>query len=76
MRLHLDGYRSVSIGHKVSNLPKKCSLILEHLFSFLRRLLLLYLIDEWGSIYQELLKTYLFLHHALRCSSGDMENSP
>ena len=76
MRLHFDGYRSVSIGHKVSNLPKKYSLILEYLFSFLRRLLLLYLIDEWGSIYQELLKTYLFLHHALRCSSGDMENSP
>ena len=76
MRLHLDGYRSVSIGHKVSNLPKKYSLILEYLFSFLRRLLLLYLIDEWGSIYQELLKTYLSLHHALRCSSGDMENFP
>ena len=76
MRLHLDGYRSVSIGHKVGNLPKKYSLILGNLFSFLRRLLLLYLIDEWGSIYQELLKTYLFLHHALRCSSGDMENSP
>ena len=76
MRLHLDGYRSVSIGHKVSNLPKKYSLILEYLFSFLRKLLLLYLIDEWGSIYQELLKTYLFLHHALRCSSGDMESFP
>ena len=75
MRLHLDGYRSVSIGHKVGNLPKKYSLILEYLFSFLRRLLLLYLIDGWGSIYQELLKTYLFLHHALRYSSGDMENS-
>ena len=34
MRLHFDGYRSVSIGHKVSNLPKKFSLILEHLLSF------------------------------------------
>ena len=76
MRLHLDGYRSVSIGHKVGNLPKKYSLIREYLFSFLRRLLLLYLIDGWGSIYQELLKTYLFLHHALRYSSEDMENSP
>ena len=76
MRLHLDGYRSVSTGHKVGNLPKKCSLTLEYLFSFLRKLLLLYLIDEWGSIYRELLKTYLFLHHALRYSSGDMENSP
>ena len=76
MRLHLDGYRSLSIGHKAGNLPKKYSLILECLFSFLRKLLLLYLIDEWGSIYQELLKTYLFLHHALRYSSGDTENSP
>jgi hypothetical protein len=76
MRLHLDGYRSVSIRHKVRNFFTKCSLILEYLFSFLRRLLLLYLIDEWGSIYQELLKIYLFLHHALRCSSGDMENFP
>ena len=76
MRLHLDRYRSVSIGHKVGNFLTKCSLILEHLFSFLRKFLLPYLIGVWGSIYQELLKTYLFLHHALRCSSGDMENSP
>ena len=76
MRLHLDGYRSVSTGHKVGNLPKKCSLTLEYLFSFLRKLLLLYLIDEWGSIYRELLKTYPSLHHALRYSSGDMENFP
>ena len=76
MRLHLDRYRSVSIGHKVGNFLTKCSLILEYLFSFLRKFLLPYLIGVWGSIYQELLKTYLFLHHALRCSSGDMENSP
>ena len=76
MCLHLNGYRSVSIRHKVGNLATKCSLILEHLFSFLRKSLLLYLIDEWGSIYQELLKIYLSLHHALRCSSGDMESSP
>ena len=76
MRLHLDRYSSVSIGHKVGNFLTKCSLILEYLFSFLRKLLLLYLIDEWGSIYRELLKTYLFLHHALRCSSGDMESFP
>ena len=34
MRLHLDGYSSVSIGHKVGNLPKKCSLILDYLSGF------------------------------------------
>ena len=67
MCLHLDGYSAVSIRHKVGNLATKSSLILEHLFSFLRKLLLLYLIDERGSIYRELLKTYSSLHHALRC---------
>ena len=67
MCLHLDGYSAVSIRHKVGNLATKSSLIIECLISFLRKLVLLYLIDEWGSIYRELLKTYLSLHHALRC---------